>query len=103
MNATITTVLSSPPSLVTDAQMVDLYTSIIRELWPLDARPMKRAPKDHLLYVVWFCRHMPAILSIVGDVQKHLKDEFSWTDHAQLMQLAVSKDKENLPIWDDDA
>ena len=97
LNTMLTQILSSDPSSITDAQLVDLYACIVHEMW--DAKPAKRAPKDHLLYVVWFCRHSPAILSIVGDVQKHLKDEFSWVDHAQLMQSAVSRDKENLPLW----
>ena len=101
MNSAVTNILSSPPSSVTDAQLVDLYACIIREEWPLDANPMKPAPKDHILYLVWFCRHMPSILTIVSDVQKHLRDEYTWVDHAQLMESAVSQNKENLPIYND--
>ena len=75
---------------------MDLYGSIIRELWPLSNPSGKVEPRDHILYVVWFCRHMPSILGIVADLQKHLRDEFTWTDHAQLMREAVSRDKENI-------
>jgi hypothetical protein len=100
MNSAIITILSSPAATVTDAQLVDLYECIIREMWPLDPKPLKPAPKDHILYLVWFCRHMPALLNIVGDVYKHLKNEYTWVDHAQLMQAAVSGNKENLPIYD---
>lgn len=82
-------ILHTNPFTVSEVQLYNLYRAIKAELWPGSPPPQPEEGEGPILFVVWFCRGVPAIIDIVGSVTEHLGQEYSWADYARLMKKAV--------------
>lgn len=97
-------IINSNPFTVSEDQLSNLYKAIKSELWPQHPpEELDLESSDPILYVVWFCRGVPAIIDIVGSVTEHLGQEFSWVDYARLMKRIVDLDAKDSDPKDPDA
>ena len=88
-------IMNTNPFTVSEAQLCSLYNAIKAELWPESPPPAPADEEDPILFVVWFCRGVPAIVDIVGTVTEHLGQEYTWTDYARLMRRVLDQEESN--------
>jgi hypothetical protein len=81
-------IVAADPRAVTDNQLRELYGAIRAELWPAGETEVEWV-ENPLLYVVRFCKGIPAIVNIMGDLGGRLKDRYTWDAHARLIQEAL--------------
>ena len=79
-------IMDTDPSRVTDKHLKDLFRHIRAELWPVEEMIFPAVDNDPMLTVVRFCRGVPAIIFIMGDLGLHMKDELGWAEIAQIIK-----------------
>lgn len=77
-------IMASDPSCVTDEHLRVLFRHVRNELWPVEEATFP-VHNDPMMRVVRFCRGVPAIIAIMGDLSVHLQDEMSWPEFAQII------------------
>jgi hypothetical protein len=87
---TFINLLESNPFTVKEDRLFALFASLRTDFCSALPPPPPPPSEGPLLYVVWFCRGLPAMLDIVRAVKQHLRDEFTWQQYADIMCRVVT-------------